>query len=451
MTTSDTLQSGWQLHRQGQFSAAEQIYRQVLALEPHNPQAWCYLAMSAHDQERFDDALFAFRQSLTLDPLQPVAYQNMGKTFGRLRQFDESIACFDRAISLHPGYLNAYKNKARALFFQGNFAATETVHEQSLAIDPADAETRMSLGMLRLSRGDASGWRDYEWRYKTKDGALPQIPQPLWDGSSLAGKSIMLTPEQGLGDSIQFVRYASVLKQRYGCRVVFQCPRALTQLLANVPGVDEQVTIDSPTPKTDWFAPLIHVPAMLGHTPADFPSIGPYVHADARLSAEWRERLAPYQGRRIGIAWRGSAKHPADRMRSIALAEFAPLTAVPGIQWFSLQKGAGSEELPALAGSFKIVDLGSKLDDQTGAFVETAAVLKNLDLLIACDTAIVHVAGALGVPVWVALNNAPDWRWLQGRDDAPAYPTLRLFRQPRFGDWKTVFTSMAKPLADAAR
>ncbi len=445
-TTSDALQSGWQLHRQGQFQSAEQVYRQVLAVEPQNPDAWCYLAMAAHDQERFDDALFAFGQALSLNPRQPVAYQNMGKTLGRLRRFDEAIACFDRAIALLPSYLNAYKNKARALYFQGDFARAEAVHRQALAVDANDTESHMNLGMLRLSRGDAGGWRDYEWRWKTKDGALPTLPQPLWDGSPLDGKSILLSPEQGLGDSIQFVRYASVLKQRYHCRVAFQCPRSLAALLANVPGVDEFVISGSPAPATDFFAPLLHVPAMLGHTPAAIPDIGPYVSADPALVATWRDRLAKYHGRKVGIAWRGSPKHPADRMRSIPLADFAPLAQVPGISLFSLQKGAGSEELPPLAERLKIIDLGSGLDENTGAFVETAAVLKSLDLLIACDTAIIHVAGALGVPTWIALNNSPDWRWLLGCNMTNAYPRTRLFRQPTFGDWRTVFANMAKEL-----
>lgn len=445
-TSTGTLQAGWQLHRQGQFQAAEQVYRQILALEPQNAEAWCHLAMAAHDQERFDDALFAFHQALTLNPHQPVAFQNMGKTLGRLRRFDEAIACFDQAIALLPSYLNAYKNKARALYFKGDFAAAETAHQQALTVDASDVESRMNLGMLRLARGDAGGWRDYESRWKMKDGALPTLPQPLWDGSPLDGKSILLTPEQGLGDSIQFIRYASILKQRYACRVVFLCPRSLAALLANVPGVDEQVVSGSPIQPTDCYAPLLHVPAILGHTPAEIPDIGPYLTADPSLAATWRERLAQYQSRKIGIAWRGSPKHPADRMRSIPLAEFAPLAQVPNVQLVSLQKGAGSEELPPVAERLKIIDLGSGLDENTGAFVETAAVLKNLDLLIACDTAIIHVAGALGVPTCIALNNSPDWRWLLDCNQTNAYPNTRLYRQPTFGNWKSVFQQIASDL-----
>jgi len=232
-TADETLNQGWQLHQQHQFAHAEMTYRQVLAIEPQNAAAWCYLGMACHDQERFDDALFAFHQAIGLDPFMPVAYQNMGKSLGRLRRFDEAIACFDRAAQLSPGYVNAYKNKARALYFKGDLEAAMAVHQQVLQLAPDDAETRMNVGMLWLLYDDAQrGWPEYQWRWKTKDGALPKLPQPLWDGTSLNGKSILLTPEQGIGDSIEFIRYGAVLKERYDCRVVFLCPRNLVQLLA---------------------------------------------------------------------------------------------------------------------------------------------------------------------------------------------------------------------------
>jgi len=446
-TIDEALSYGWQRHQAREFAQAEQVYRQVIAAAPEAAAAWCYLGMALYDQERHGEAIEAFQRTIALDPQMAVAWQNFGKVLGRLRRFDEANECFDRAIALSPGYLNAYKNKARVLFFQGDLAATHQLYELILRLDPTDVETHMNFGMLRLQHGDAaSGWPEYEWRWKSKDGALPALAQPLWRGESLAGKTILLTPEQGLGDSIQFIRYAAVLKERYDCRVLFHCPRSLAQLLSSCPGVDQLIEGSAPAPATDYFAPLVHVPAMLGHAPQDFPGNFPYITPDSSLLATWRERFADYQGLRVGIAWRGSPKHPADRMRSIPLAEFAPLAEVPGVQFCSLQKGPGSEELPPLAERLRIVDLGGQLDEKTGAFVETAAVLKNLDLLIACDTAIVHVAGALGVPVWLALGNVPDWRWLLDRDDAPAYPSFRLFRQAAFGDWPGVFRRMAGEL-----
>lgn len=450
-TVDEVLSQGWQLQQAGQFAAAEQVYRQVLAAVPNYGTAWCYLGMSLHDQERHDEAVPAYERAIALDPLLPQAHQNLGKTFGRLRRLDEAIACLDRAIALAPRYVSAYKNKARALFFRGDLAATQAVYEQTLSLDPNDVETHMNLGMLRLQQGDmAGGWPEYAWRWKTKDGALPALLQPLWDGTPLDGKSILLTPEQGLGDSIQFIRYAAVLKQLFRCEVNFHCPHALLPLLSACPGIDRLVDGRTPAPRTDCFAPLLHVPAVLGHGPADFPPVVPYLSADKSLVESWRGRLAPSRSLKVGIAWRGSPKHPADRLRSIALAQFAPLAEVPGVQLFSLQKGPGAEELPAFAARYGVTDLGRALDETTGAFVETAAVLKNLDLLVACDTAIAHVAGALGVPAWLALGNVPDWRWLLDREDAPAYPSLKLFRQHKFGDWPGVFARLAAALHSAA-
>jgi tetratricopeptide repeat protein len=446
-TIDEALNEGWKAHQQGQFAQAEHNYRQVLAVQPGSASAWCYLGMACHDQERFDDALFAYQQALSLDPNMAVGYQNLGKSLGRLRRFDEAIACFDRAAQLAPGYVNAYRNKAKALYFKGDLAGAMTAHQQVLQLDPNDAETHMNVGMLWLLYSDAArGWPEYQWRWKTKDGVLPALEQPLWDGTSLNGKSILLTPEQGVGDSVQFIRYAAVLKERYDCRVLFHCPRALVALLKSCGGIDELIDRGTAAPPTDYFAPLLHVPAVLGHSPLDFPGQTPYLSADEALVASWRQRLSAFRGRKIGIAWRGSPKHPADRMRSIPLSQFAPLAALPGSHLFSLQKGPGYEELAPLATPLGIVDLGRQLDETTGAFVETAAVLKNLDLLIACDTAVAHVAGAVDVPVWLAVGNVPDWRWLLARDDSPAYPKLRLFRQTSFGDWPGVFGQMVEAL-----
>lgn len=447
MTAHEILNHAWQLHLSGQIPQAERMYRQVLADHPSHAAAWTFLGMACFDQLRFDEAVAAYQQSLTLDPNLAQTYQNLGKVLGRLRRFDEAIQCFDRAILLSPGYVNAFKNKARAQYWKGDIEAALQSQLQTLALDPRDVETHMNVGMMYLRLGDtARGWPEYQWRWHTKDGALPVLPQPLWDGTSLDGKSILLTPEQGLGDSIQFVRYASFLKQRYDCRVVFRCPRALVQLLSTCPGIDEITTIEAPPVSTDYFAPLLHIPAVFGHSPNDFPHDIPYLTAEATFVNQWRERLAKYSGRKIGIAWRGSPLAPADAMRSVPLAEFAPLARLPNVQLFSLQKGPGREELSAYSAQLNIIDLGHELDEKTGAFVETAAVLKNLDLLVACDTAIIHVAGALGVPVWVAAGNVPDWRWMMEREDTPAYPSMRLFRQTKFGDWPGVFNRIAAAL-----
>jgi FkbM family methyltransferase len=443
----DLLTQGWRLHQAGEIAKAEQLYRQVVAADPNNASAWCYFGIACHDQQRYDEAVAAYRRALELQPDFPVALNNLGNTFRLLKRIDESVACFDRALAIKPDYLIGYKNKGTTLCWEGRVAEALKNYEAAVHYGPGDAEIHKHIGILRLLLGDfAGGWPEYEWRWKTGEIKLPELDRPMWDGSSLDGKTILLTPEQGLGDTIHFIRYAKWLKHHYNCRVVFQCPRALRSFLATCPGIDEWVESPADAKQIDTFAPLVHIPGVLTHGPQDFPAEIPYLSAEQSLVKEWAARLSAYGGRRIGLVWRGSPTHHADSMRSIPLADFVPLLRLKGATLFSLQKGPATEELQSLAGRLAIFDLGTALDETTGAFVETAAVLKNLDLLITCDTSVAHVAGALGVPVWVALPNVADWRWLMEGDRTPWYPTMRLFRQRRPGDWYDVLEQIAAAL-----
>jgi FkbM family methyltransferase len=446
-TIEEMLSRGWAVQRAGKAQEAEALYRQALAADPMNASGWCYLGMSLHDQQRYEEAVGAYRRAVELKADFPIALNNLGNSYRLMRRLDAAINAFDKAIAIKPDYLIAFKNKATTLCWEGRVADALKTYEQAVRIAPNDPDTHKHIGIMRLLLGDFSGgWPEYDWRWKTGEIAMPQLSIPMWDGSPLDGKSILLTPEQGLGDTIHFIRYAAWLKERYACQVLFQCPPALQQLLASCQGIDEWVESLADLPAVDCFAPLLQVPMVLGHTPREFPSKTPYLHANESLVDQWRGRLAQYTGRKIGIAWRGSPTHQADVMRSIPLSEFAPLMRLTGVQFFSLQKGPAAEELNTLAGRLDVVDLGREIDENTGAFVETAAVLKNLDLLIACDTAIAHVAGALGVPVWVALCNVPDWRWLASGETTPWYPTMRLFRQQEQGDWASVLDQIAAAL-----
>jgi hypothetical protein len=251
-----------------------------------------------------------------------------------------------------------------------------------------------------------------------------------------------LYAEQGLGDTLQFVRYARLLKEQ-GAAVVVECQKALLPLLARCPGIDRLAALGGPQPAHDVCAPLMSLPYHLGTRLGTIPADVPYLMADPALIESWRCALAVRPGFKIGIAWQGNPQYTGDKERSISLTEFAPLAAIPGVQLVSLQKGAGSEQLRAAAALCSVIDLGSRLDEEAGAFMDTAAVMKNLDLVVTADTVISHLAGALGVPVWVALPKVPDWRWLLEREDSPWYPSTRLFRQDRAGDWKSVFARIA--------
>jgi FkbM family methyltransferase len=447
MTAEEALNQAWKIHQGGDLARAERMYAQVVNAQPGHASAWCYLGMALHDQERFEEAVTAYKRALGLQPNFPIALNNLGNSQRQLRRLSEAVASFNRAIELKPDYVTAFKNKATTLVWEGHVEEALRTYEAALPLAPEDPEIHKHIGILRLLMGDyAGGWPEYEWRWKTKDLSLPPMLQPLWDGASLDGKTILLTPEQGLGDTIQFVRYAAWLKERYDCRVLFHSPRALRQLLSSCAGIDEWVDDMMFLPPFDVYSPLVQVPGVLRHTPRDFPAKIPYLTAEPALVEQWREELSEYQCRKIGIAWRGSPIYHADKMRSIPLAEFAPLGKVKGLQLFSLQKGKGIEELETIAGRLDVVDLGRRVDEATGAFVETAAALKNLDLLITTDTSVAHVAGALGVPVWVAVCNVADWRWLNTGDTTVWSPSMRLFRQTSPGDWADVFERIAAAL-----
>jgi hypothetical protein len=288
------------------------------------------------------------------------------------------------------------------------------------------------------------GWTDYEWRFKCKRfGSLPPFHAPLWDGSPLEGRTILIHAEGGLGDTLQFIRYAPLVHRRGG-RVILVCQPPLVRLLSlsRGLGVERLLAQGDPLPEYDVHASLLSLPGLLGTTLESVPTDVPYLDAEPQLVESWRRRLGSYPGFKVGIAWQGNPKHCGDRFRSSPLVQFAPVARVPGVHLLSLQKGAGREQLPALQGRFPVTDLGSHLGD----FLDTAAVMKSLDLVISVDTAIAHMAGALGIPVWVALPFAPDWRWLLDREDSPWYPTMRLLRQTRPSWWEDVFHRIAEAL-----
>lgn len=277
----------------------------------------------------------------------------------------------------------------------------------------------------------------------------PHADRPLWDGSPLDGASLLLHANQGLGDTLMFIRYAPLVAARGG-RVLVQCQPCLIPLLASCPEIDRLIPEGVSPLEFDVQAPLLSLPGLLGTTVETIPAEIPYVFARPDLVATWRHELAPIRGFRVGIAWQGNSGHYWDHRRSFPLELYEPLSRIDGVQLISLQKGFGAEQLDALGGRFPVVNLDDRLDETSGSFLDTAAVLHQLDLLIAPDTAVAHLAGAMGVPVWVALCRSPDWRWMSDRDDSPWYPTMQLFRQETLGDWVRVFARMAAALRRAS-
>ncbi len=430
------------LREQKKLDEAAASLRQALLLRPNDAEAHNNLGLVLAEQENLDEAVANYQQALRLKPEYPEAHLNLGTALRAQGNLQGAVASLNQALRLKPSYAEALNGLAVALGDQGNVHEAVACYQKALDLKPDYAEAHNNLGMAWLILGNfEQGWPEYEWRWQCEQ-SLPSFSQPRWDGSFLPDDTILLHVEQGLGDTLQFIRFAPLVKERVG-KVVVACQRALVRILARCPGIDLVITQGDPLPHFDVRAPLLSVPGILKTSLATLPATVPYLFADPDLVERWRQDLEQSPGFKIGIAWQGNPKYRADRFRSIPLEQFAPLARLEGVRLLSLQKGPGTEQLAALAGRFPVTDLGSKLDEASGPFMDTAAVLKCLDLVVTSDTALAHLAGALGVPVWVALPFIPDWRWLMHREDSPWYPTMRLFRQSERGNWPAVFERIA--------
>jgi len=450
MSPSDDLARGWQIHQAGDHVAAEKIYRSVLEREANNANAWCYLGIALHDQDRLDEAVKAYRQALRIQPQFPVALNNLGNSLRLLRRLPEAIQCFDEALRLKPDYVNAHKNKGTSLLWEGHIDEALICYQKAVAIAPDDAESHKNIGVIFLLQGKfADGWQEYEWRQQAIARLVPDIHLPRWQGESLDGRTILLVGEQGIGNAIQFIRYAATLKERYQCRVLAHVLKPALPLLSDYKAVDAFSAIGEPIPQADVWVPLMSVPNVLGQNSVEqFPAADSYLSVGEARVAKWRERLGEKRSIRIGVCWSGSPQFQADRYRSFPLRELLePLSRLHGIELISLQKGPGAAQRDLDVGGLSVRDLGEDFDTD-GPFLDTAAVMKNLDLVITTDTSVGHVAGALGVPYWLAISKVPDWRWLLDRDDSPWYPSVRLFRQSTMGQWGDVFQKIAEALVE---
>ena len=451
------------LKEQGNLEDAVACYGRALALKPDYAAAHNNLGIAFSDQGNWNEARACYRRALALEPDFAEAHNNLGLVLGDQEKVVEAVACYRRALALKPDYADAHNNLAVALNNQGNLHEARACFRRALALKPDYAAAHWNQSILTLLSGDFErGWAEYEWRWKINRQPFQRrnFSKPLWDGLPLAGRTILLHAEQGLGDTIQFVRYLPLVKERGGT-VLFECQPALIPLLGARLGTDQLIPMGAPLPPFDVQAPLLSLPGIIGTTLATIPAKIPYLHAEPGLVEYWRKELAPLGGFKIGIAWQGNPKHISDSYRSFPLTQFATLARVEGVRLVSLQKGPGTEQLQSCVrridnpshmsqvssseNESPIFDLSDRLD-RDGVFLDTAAIMMNLDLVVTVDSAVAHLAGALGVPVWVPLAVTPDWRWLLEREDSPWYPTMRLFRHKRIGEWDEVFERMAVEL-----
>lgn len=429
----------------GQHASAASSCQRALEIQPdHLPalqgRAECMLALNRHA-----DAVDAYERVLVLVPDSPEAHLNHGNALLALGREEQALASYSRALRARPCYADALVNIAAALQTLGRYE--EAIHycEQVIQLDASNAEAHWNLALCRLTLGQLpAGWREAEWRWRARfHGGLQkrvQYPAPRWDGQALAGKTILVHSEQGLGDALQFCRYVPELAAR-GARVVLSVPPQLAPLLSQLPGVARMISDGEPLPALDLECPLLSLPAGFQTALETIPRIVPYVRCSEAGADAWARRLGPREDLRVGLVWSGNPGHVNDRNRSIPVVDLASI-AMDGVQLVSLQK----ELRPGDQGSIESLPIdhyGELLTD----FTDTAALVQCMDLVISVDTSVAHLAGAMGRPLWVLLPFCPDWRWLLAREDSPWYPTARLFRQPRPHDWASVLLAVKTELA----
>lgn len=428
---------------QEKYAHAAECFTTATRIDPLSVPAYQGLGVSLAEQEDYTAAIIVYKQALKVDPTSASTYNMIGLAHLYSGQFSDAETCFRKAFALAPDNPARLSNLGTALHCQGRTAESIAVCRQLLALDPTCAEGRWNLSLVLLARGEfQEGWQEYEWRFnKTNPVLTRNFSQPVWDGSSLNGKTILLHAEQGFGDTIQFTRYVPLVVQQAG-QVIIECQSvALKRILSSLAGVEVFVFGD-PLPYFDCHLPLLSLPLLFKTTLETIPAMTPYLYPDQGDVGAWRLRLGKSKIFRIGISWFGRQNLALNRKRSCPLKMFATLFSIPHTEFYSLQVGEGVEQISQGIKNQTIIDFTADIHD----FADTAALIMNLDLVITIDTAVAHLAGALGVPTWVLLPFSSDWRWLEKRNDSPWYPTMRLFRQPSLGDWQTVIHKVREEL-----
>jgi tetratricopeptide (TPR) repeat protein len=457
------------LKNQQMYAEAIACYDRALQLRPGFAEAANNLGVALREQGRLEDAITFYQKAIQSNPEYVGAYVNVGNALKDLGRTDEALGWYDRALELKTDHVEAHQNLGSALLDLGRVQDAVECYERALALKPDLAEAHKNLSQTLLLIGDFErGWQEYEWRWKTRYLTARHYGKPTWNGEALNGKTILLHTEQGFGDTIQFIRYAKLVKA-LGANVIVECEQQLVNLLASAAEFDRLIAKGSALPDFDTHAPLLRLPGIVQTRLETIPADVPYLFADESLVEEWRERLSARIGERsaaqvgqrpplrggartdllrVGINWRGREGRGPWEKRNVPVRCFEALARFRDIRFLSLQKEASRNELAEIGQRLPMVEIGTDIDETHGAFMDTAAIMMNLDLVITSDTSVAHLAGALGVPVWVALPFVPDWRWLLDRNDSPWYPTMRLFRQKQPGDWAGVFEEIEAALAE---
>jgi hypothetical protein len=439
-----------QLFQAGRWDEAEALCHEIQRSEGgRHFYAWHLLSVIALHRGQHEAAADLATRALALDPRHVDVLCNRGAALRSLGRYEEALADYDAALAIAPTHGAAHNNRGVALAALNLHDDARAAYDQALAINPRDDRARFNRALAELVRGDlAAGFADFESRWTGSDTQAGPRPMqaPQWTGREpLAGKTILLHAEQGLGDSIQFARFVPQVAER-GATVILEAHGGLGPLLQPLKGVTRVIVRGEALPPHDFHCPLMSLALAFGTTLDTIPDAVPYLDAPQEHLERWRSRLGERTRPRVGLAWSGSTTLKNDRNRSIALGHLAPLRELP-FDFYSLQKEVRPGDMAALASGPPIASFGDELAD----FRDTAALVQAMDLVISVDTAVAHLAGALAKPVWVLLPWSPDWRWLLGRSDSPWYPTARLWRQARAGDWPGVIQRVREQASAALR
>ncbi|MEM0926509.1 MAG: tetratricopeptide repeat-containing glycosyltransferase family protein [Planctomycetota bacterium] len=463
-TVADLLAKGWKVHQAGQVDDALRVYEHVIRQAPANPEAYVYRGIAEFDQRQFQDSVSSYRHALSLREAFPIAWNNLGNSLRMLGEVEESDQCFERALELDGSYLSALKNRGTLWVWSGEIERGLRWYERGLEIVPEDPELHRNLGVIFLLQGDfRRGWEEYRWRWRMPGMQRPPSSATLWQGQPISGRSILLYPEQGRGDEINFIRMATLLAER-GARVTVRVDSAMIPLFTSVRGVQSLIPQGGQLPLTDYHASFFDAVdgwyQWTGEMPYgeecfyDYGSHNGYLNVSDALVRYWRNWFESHdQGsgkrKRVGIVWQGNPKHHADVYRSLPLECFGDFANDPAMSLISLQFGYGKEQLEQVAFGDAVLRLPTDTDTTGGAFTDTAAVMKNLDHVVTSDTSLAHLAGALGVPTTVILGKVPDWRWLEQGEVTRWYPNVKLQRQRNLGDWSGVMRRAHQSVQEA--
>lgn len=459
------IQSGNAYQELKAYDKAIDMYSKGLAVDKNSFDCVVGLARAQNNASNFEDSAINFRAALQHKPYDTNIMLELANTLNMANHTHQALDLYREILKSIPNNPSILYNIAYTLKKLNRISEAMPYYEKVLSLEPDNSEAHFSLGLAYLGQGNfEQGWKEYEWRWKRDNHGGPRVmSRPQWDGSSLDHKTILLHAEQGLGDTLQFIRYAQVLKERYAVKIIFASHDPLIPLIKLCPYIDHVVSLFEKVPFHDVQVPLLSMPYLCNTRLDSIPPKVPYLYADETLTQYWKEKmgsglsseaLAKGEGQafKIGICWQGNSNYSTHFLRtavaakSIQLQQFMPLFNVPNIVVYNLQKTTGEEQTKTVKECPSFISFDNDFDGSHGRFMDTAAVIKNLDLMITIDTSMAHLAGGLGIPTWILLPEPADWRWMIGRLDTPWYPNVRLFRQPTAGDWESVINTVINEL-----